>query len=67
MIKHEAYFFFNIYVEVFKYYYNMLGYLELNNLKRFLLLPQLSYVRFDSRFISTIYDELQIKENKRNL
>jgi len=56
------------YVEVLKYYYNMLGYLELNNLKRFSLLPQLSlkysYIRFDSRFISTIYDESQPKENK---
>jgi hypothetical protein len=56
------------YVEVLKYYYNMLSYLERNNLKRFSLLPQLSlkysYVRFDSRFISTIYDELQPKESK---
>lgn len=49
------------YVSVLKYYYTMINYLEKNNKQRFSLLPQLSIgytnIKFDSRFISTIYDE----------
>jgi hypothetical protein len=56
------------YVEILKYYYLMIKYLEDNNKKRFQLLPQLSlkysYIRFDSRFISTIYDSFMIKEKR---
>lgn len=56
------------YIDVLKYYHKILTYLETNNKKRFSLLPQLSlnlsHVRFDSRFISTIYDNFQTKENK---
>jgi hypothetical protein len=54
------------YVDVLKYYYMIIKYLENNNRKRFSLLPQLklgnNYVKFDSRFISTFYD----KYNKYN-
>lgn len=54
------------YDSVLKYYYHMIKYLEEKNIKRFSLLPQLSlkysYIKFDSRFISTIYDEwIQLK------
>lgn len=44
-----------------KYFFDILKYLEKDNNYRFSLLPQLSigytYIRFDSRFMSTIYDE----------
>jgi len=56
------------YNDVLKYYYVMIKYLEDNNKKRFQLLPQLtlkmSYVRFDSRMLSTIYDSFMDKSNK---
>ena len=51
---------------VLKYYYYMLQFLEKNDKKRFSLLPQLSfgysYIKFDSRFLSTIYDEWILKK-----
>ena len=56
------------YGDVIKYYYKMIQYLEDNNKKRFSLLPQLtlkmSYVKFDSRMISTIYDSFKQKKDK---
>ena len=56
------------YGDVLKYYYKMIKYLEDNNKKRFSLLPQLtlkmSYVKFDSRMISTIYDNFKLKKDK---
>ena len=49
------------YGDVLQYYYNMIKYLEISDKKRFQLLPQLSlklsYVKFDSRMISTIYEK----------
>lgn len=49
------------YTHVLQYYYDMIKYLETNNKQRFSLLPQLSMgysnIKFDSRFISTVYDE----------
>ena len=49
------------YGDVLQYYYNIIKYLEINDKKRFQLLPQLSlklsYVKFDSRMISTIYEK----------
>ena len=49
------------YGSVIKYYYTMLTCLDKEYTKRFPLLPQLDLklvsLRFDSRFISTIYDE----------
>jgi len=54
------------YVDVLKYYYHMLKELEKYKKKRFSLLPQIklgyNYVKFDSRFISAIYDELYKKK-----
>jgi len=49
------------YIDVIKYYYFILNKLEANQKKRFSLLPQIklgyTYINFDSRFLSTIYDE----------
>lgn len=49
------------YKDSLKYYFLMIEYLEINKQDRFSLLPQITlgstYVKFDSRFISTIYDE----------
>jgi hypothetical protein len=46
---------------VLKYYYHMINYLEHGEKKRFSLIPQLNfgytYIKFDKRFISTIYNE----------
>ena len=54
------------YVDVLKYYYKIVKNLEDLNRKRFSVLPQLqlgySNVKFDSRFISTIYDSFINKE-----
>ena len=47
--------------DVIQYFGKMITYLENNEKKRFSVLPQIgwgyTYVKFDSRFLSTIYDE----------
>lgn len=49
------------FVQVLKYYYDLIKILEKNERKRFSILPQLNFgytfIKFDSRLISTIYDE----------
>ena len=61
-----------------QYYHLMIDYLEKNNMKRFPLLPQFTfknkYIKFDSRLLSTIYNEWRFvvlrdvyKLNKRTI
>jgi len=51
----------NNFTDGLKYYYLMIDYLEKNEVKRFPLLPQFTfknkYIKFDSRLLSTIYNE----------
>ncbi len=51
----------NNFTSVLKYYYDIIDILEKNERKSFSLLPQLTfgytYIKFDSRFLSTVYDE----------